>query len=80
MGDAKSMQIYREDLQDMHQNILDIKEETDGKSLPKLAALVFQELGINQWEEREIQIVEHKLREITLNNTCRGNIFLLFQI
>ena len=64
----------------MHQNILDIKGETDGTSIPKLVALVFQELGINQREEWEIQIVEHKLSELTLNNTCKGNIFLLFQI
>ena len=48
MGDAKSMQICREDLQDMYQNILDVKGEMDGTSLPKLVALVFQELGINQ--------------------------------
>ena len=41
MSDSKSMQICREDLRDMHQNILDIKGETDGTCLPKLVALVF---------------------------------------
>ena len=64
----------------MHPNILDIKGDTNGTSLPKLVSLVIQEHEKKQIEDWEIQIVEHKLNELTLNNTCNGNIFLLFQI
>ena len=63
----------------MQTYVQDMKGETDKMDLSKIIMLVFQELGLQNEEDRELQIVEYKLNELTLNIHQNGNLALLLE-
>ena len=63
----------------MQTYVQDMKGETDKIDLSKIIMLVFQELGLQKEEDRELQMVEYKLNEITLNIHLNGNLVLLLE-
>ena len=63
----------------MQTYVQDMKGETDKMDLSKIIMLVFQELGLQNEEDRELQMVEYKLNELTLNIHQNGNLALLLE-
>ena len=63
----------------MQTYVQDMKGETDKMDLSKIIKLVFQELGLQNEEDRELQMVECKLNELTLNIHQNGNLALLLE-
>ena len=59
--------------------VQDMKRETDKMDLSKIIMLVFQELGLQNEEDRELQMVEYKLNELTLNIHQNNNLALLLE-
>ena len=66
-------QLQKEDLQRMKTNVLDMKGETDGTNLSEIIRLVFQEFGVQNEDDKALQIVEYKLNVLTMNDTWNGN-------
>ena len=57
----------------MKTNVLDMKGETDGMNLSEIIRLVFQEFGVQNEDDKALQIVEYKLNVLTMNDTWNGN-------
>ena len=63
----------------MQTYVQDMKGETDKIDLSKIIMLVFQELGLQNEEDRELRMVEYKLNELTLNIHQNGKLSLLLE-
>ena len=63
----------------MQTYVQDMKGETDKIDLSKIIMLVFQELSLQNEEDRELRMVEYKLNELTLNIHQNGKLSLLLE-